>query len=156
MPHTARRASIALTVAVLLSACGSGDSGTESAATEGAPSGGAETTAPSGDSSQFCSEAGRLEDRVDSALADADGGDPSVADALRQVTEELRGIEPPESIRSDWTAMANGLDRMSDVFADFDITDSESLAALDSAEEELSTASTNVENYLRDVCGIEP
>jgi hypothetical protein len=163
MSHTTRRTSFvcrahiaAVAVVVLLSACGGGGSGTDSAATgSGGRTDGAATTAPSGDS-EFCAQAAEIDERVDSALSDAEGDDPSVPDAFRQVAEELRAIEAPESISSDWAALAGGLDLMADAFADFNITDSESVAALESAEQELSTASTNVENYLRDECGIEP
>ncbi len=39
--------------------------------------------------------------------------------------------------------------------SNIDITDPESLATLKDVEGDLSTASTNVENYLRDECGID-
>lgn len=45
---------------------------------------------------------------------------------------------------------------MAAAFADFDITDPASLTALEEAEGDLTAASTNVETYLRDKCGIEP
>jgi hypothetical protein len=67
----------------------------------------------------------------------------------------LRGIDAPDAIRSDWEAMAAGLDRMADAFADIDdITDLDSIESLDRAEGDLSTASTNVDTYLSDECGL--
>ena len=136
---------------VLLAACGGGgDSGGDSTATESA----AETTPGSGEA-DFCTQAAGIDERVDEALADLEGNDPSVSDAFRQIAEELRSIEAPAAIAPDWEALAGGLDRMSESFADFDVTDPESLAAMERAEGDLTQASTNVGNYLRDECGIE-
>ena len=89
-------------------------------------------------------------------MSDLEGADASVEEAFRQIAEELRSMDPPERIAADWDAMAGGLDRMAEAFADLDVTDSDSLAALEEAEGDLSTASTDVETYLRDECGIEP
>jgi hypothetical protein len=143
----------------LLAACGGGGDGgsaADSSATESAAAtDAAETTAASGDA-DFCRQAAGIDDRVDSALTDLEGDDPSVADAFRQIADELRAIKAPDTISSDWDALAGGLDRMADAFADFDITDPGSLEAVDAAEGDLSTASNNLENYLRDECGIEP
>jgi hypothetical protein len=147
-------------VAVLLAGCGGDDSPTESAAGSAANSAGSSTsaagegtTAASGD---FCAQAATIDQRVDEALSDLQGDDPSVADAFRQLAAELRGLDPPEAISADWEALSSGLDRMAQAFADLDLTDPDSLAGLDAAEGELSTASSNVEDYLRDECGIDP
>jgi hypothetical protein len=146
----------AAAVVLLLSACGGGGYGSRSAASDtGARTSTAPSTTASGDP-EFCAQAAGIDKRVEAAVSDAQGDDPSVVDAFRQIAEELRAMDPPPSIRSDWATMAGGLDQMADAFADLDITDSKSLAALESAEKELSTASENVENYLRDECGIAP
>lgn len=153
-PASRVRAFLAAAAAVgLLAACG----GDDDPAADSAPttSAAAEPGGGSGDSA-FCDAAAGIDQRVDSALSDLDDDDPSVEDAFRQIAVELREIEAPEAIADDWEALAGGLDRMADAFADLDITDSGSLAALDDAETELSEASSNVEDYLRDECGIEP
>jgi hypothetical protein len=147
--------------AVLLAGCGGGDSAAESSSAtsgteaEAAGSDPAGTTAAA-DATDFCDQAAGIDDRVDSALSDAEGDDPSVADAFRQIATELRAIEAPAAITVDWQAMAGGLDRMAEAFAGLDITDSASLAALDAAQGDLSSASGNVEDYLHDQCGIDP
>jgi hypothetical protein len=170
MSRTLRRTVIACRVpaagvaaVLLLVACGGGDgysAATPSAASSSAPDSAeatdaAGTTVPSG-TVDFCTQAAGLDQRVESALTDRKDDDPSVPDAFHQIAEELRGIDAPAVITSDWDAMAAGLDRMADAFANFDITDSTSLAALDEAERGLTSASKNVENYLRDECGINP
>jgi hypothetical protein len=138
--------------AVLLGACGGGDEAGDGSA---AASDGSATAESSG-GSDFCDQAEGLDQRVESAMSDLEGDDPSVQDAFRQIAEELRAIDAPAEIAPDWDAMAAGLDRMAEAFADFDITDADSLTALEEAEGDLTTASTNVETYLRDECGIEP
>ena len=113
-------------------------------------------TSAAGGQDDFCTQAAGIDERVDTALSDLEADDPSVAEAFGQVATELRGIEPPEAIASDWEALAGGLDDMATAFADFDLTDPDTLAALEAAEGELTSASDNVETYLRDECGIEP
>jgi hypothetical protein len=92
---------------------------------------------------------------VDEALSNLDGGDVSVSDAFTQIAEELRGIEAPPAIAADWDAMAGGLDRIGEAVSNLDITDPDSLAALDGVDVDLSKASANVETYLKDECGID-
>ena len=140
---------------VLLAACGGGDNADSASSTTAGATDAAESSADSG-GSDFCTQAADIDQRVEEGLAGLNDDDPSVPDAFRQIAEELRNIEAPAAISSDWESLAGGLDGMADAFADFDITDPESLTALDEAESRLSTASTNVENYLRDECGITP
>ena len=149
-----RRAGVAGAAAVvLLTACGGdgGESATDSPEATGTV---AERTASPG-AATFCTQAAGIDQRVDSALSDLEGNDPSVTDAFRQIATELRGIDAPDAIRSDWEAMAAGLDRMADAFAGIDdITDLDSIESLDRAEGDLTAASTNVDDYLSDECGI--
>jgi hypothetical protein len=152
------RAGVAGAAAViLLAACGGdgGESATDSPATASpAESSAAETTATSG-AEDFCTQAAGIDERVDSALSDLEGDEPSVPEAFRRAAEEVRAIDAPGEIATDWEALAGGLDRIGDALSNIDITDPESLATLEDVEGDLSTASTNVENYLRDECGID-
>ena len=138
---------------VLLAACGGGapeaDSSTTTAATGQSEEGAA---APAG-TADFCSRAAGIDERVDSALADVPG-DPSLTDAFRTIADDLRGIEAPAAIASDWNAMAAGLDRMADAFGQVDVNYLDSLEALDRAEGDLTTAGDHVDDYLSDECGI--
>ena len=139
---------------VLLTACGGGGSEADSATTPAAGQS-EEGTAAADGAADFCAQAAGIDQRVDSALSDLEGDDPSVPDAFRQIATELRGIDAPDAISSDWEAMAAGLDRMADAFAGIDdITDLDSIESLDRAEGDLTAASTNVDNYLSDECGL--
>jgi hypothetical protein len=138
---------------VLLAACGGGSSeGDTPVATHSAELSEDGTTAPDG-LADFCARAAGIDERVDSALSDVEG-DPSLTDAFRQIADDLRGIEAPAAIASDWSAMATGLDRMADAFGQVDVTDLDSLEVLDQAEGDLTEVSENVDQYLGDECGI--
>jgi hypothetical protein len=159
MTRTVRLAPIRVAVAgaaavVLLGACGGGDPEAGSA-TPASAAGQSEEGAAAEGTADFCTQAAGIDQRVDAALSDLEGDDPSVVDAFRQIATELRGIEAPDAIRSDWEALAAGLDRMADAFAGVDsITDLDSLEALEQAEGDLTTAGRNVEDYLADECGL--
>ncbi|MGY1738143.1 MULTISPECIES: hypothetical protein [unclassified Geodermatophilus] len=142
---------------VLLASCsgddgGSGDGG--SAADTPATSSPAEDTAEDTAAGEdFCARAADLDQRVEDALAEVEG-DASLPEVFRQLGEEMRDVDPPEEIAADWETMQAGLDRMADAVADLDLTDGDSVAALEEAGSGLDTASANVEAYLRDECGI--
>jgi hypothetical protein len=152
-----RAGAAAAAAALLLTACGgSDDGGSASGSTDTPAAAGAdasETPAASG-AADFCAQAEGIDQRVEDALAGLDDDDPSVADAFRQISVELRDIEAPAAISEDWTALSAGLDRMADAFADLDITDLDSLDSLDQAEGDLTTASDHVDQYLSDECGL--
>jgi hypothetical protein len=143
---------------VLLAACsGNGDSTADSTPAGSTPASEPAESEPGGTNASgddFCAQAADIDQRVESSLNDLEGEDPSVADAFTELAAELREMEPPDAIASDWDAMAGGLDRMATAFADFDLTDPDTLAALEAAEGELTEASSNVEDYLREECGI--
>ncbi|WP_369255079.1 hypothetical protein [Geodermatophilus amargosae] len=149
--HLIRAGAGGAAAVVLLTACGGGSPDAAPAATSAAEQG-AEGAAGE-DVADFCSQAAGIDERVDAALADGED-DPSLTEAFRRIAADLRGIEPPAAIASDWTAMAAGLDRMADAFGQVDVTDLGSLEALDRAEGDLTEVSDSVDGYLRDECGI--
>jgi hypothetical protein len=133
---------------VLLAACGGdGGSSTDNAASSAADTG----AAASGD---FCDQARNIDERVDAVLSELDDGS-SVPEAINAAADELRAIEAPAAISADWSALVEGLEEIGDAFANLDITDADSVAALEEVQDRLTTAGTNVENYLQDECGID-
>jgi hypothetical protein len=127
---------------VLLTGCGGSDGSSAEASPAGASS------------DEFCDRAAGIDARVDSALSDLDEDGPSVPDAFRAIAVELRSISAPAAISSEWDEMASGLDQMADAVAGLDITDLDSLDELDRASNDLTAASTTVEDYLGDECGL--
>jgi hypothetical protein len=156
---TACRSGLSVAAAVvLLTACGgSGEEESASSESSGSSSSAAETSAGAADS-EFCTEAAGIEERITSSL----GGqtDPAgIPQALQQAATEIRAIEAPDEIASDWNALADGVDQIAGAFASIDFNDPQALATLQQEVEQLSaqldTASTNVEAYLAEECGIE-
>ena len=145
-----RAALLGAAAVVLLAGCGGGGYGSDSSATTSA----ADDATGRASGSEFCTRAADIDQRVEDGLDKLDD-DPSVADAFRQLADELRGLEAPDAISSEVVAMADGLDRMAEAFDGIDITDPETLTALDDAEGNLSEASDKVDEFLRDECGIE-
>jgi hypothetical protein len=141
---------LAAAAAVVLAGCGGGGYGSDASDTTSAAD---EATGRASDS-EFCTRAADIDQRVEDGLDKLDD-DPSVADAFRQLADELRGLEAPDAITSEVAAMADGLDRIAEAFDGIDITDPETLTALDDAEGNLSEASDKVDAFLRDECGIE-
>jgi hypothetical protein len=147
---------VGLSCVVLLAACG----GTDGGSTADAPATGASVSTSPADGSaaagddEFCTRAAGLDERVDTALSES-ADDASLPGAFRQLAEELRAIAAPDAIADDWTTMHTGLDRMADALSDADLTDPDSLEALDAAEGDLDGASDRVQTYLREECGID-
>ena len=152
---SALRAALPVAAAlVLLPACGGSDeAGSASDNTSSAP----ETTASAADS-EFCREAASIQERLTATVTEQ--SDPTqLPQILDEAASEIRAIDAPEEIASDWTALADGVQRFSEAIAGIDFSDPNALTTLEREltplQEELDTASTNVGNYLSDECGID-
>ncbi|MGY2083648.1 hypothetical protein [Blastococcus sp. SYSU DS0539] len=158
---------------VLVTGCGSSDDGdttaseeTSASATEtSAPETTAPETSPAEDTgsedagSRFCREATSIQERLTGSAGAA--GDPrGLPQIFREAAEEIRSIEAPAELAPDWNALADGAERFASTLQDVDLTDPNALATLEQRlaplEQELNEASTNVQNYLVDECGIQP
>lgn len=155
----ARRGALSVAaVVVLVSACGGSDESSSSASESGETSAGAtrSSAAPPADS-EFCTKAGSIQQRVTASFTESDPAD--LGALLQQGADEVRETEPPAEIAADWAALADGLEQVAASFAGVDLDDPAAQQALGRKIAELqgplSTASTNVETYLRDECGLE-
>lgn len=141
---------------VLLSACGgSGESSSASGSGVTSSSASRSSAAPS-TGSEFCTAAGSIQQRAASTFTESDAADPGAL--LQQGAADVREIEPPAEIAADWAALADGLDQVAASFAGVDLTDPAAKLALGRKIAELQgplgAASTRVEAYLRDACGL--
>lgn len=141
---------------VLLSACGGSDEGDSASGSSETSARASESSAGSADS-QFCTDAAAIQERVGSTLNESDPS--SLGQVLQEGVTEIRAIEPPAEIASDWAALADGLDEIAAAFTDVDPTDPAAQQQLGQKVAELqgplAASSTNVENYLREECGLE-
>jgi hypothetical protein len=141
---------------VLLTACGGSDD--DSAASSSASRTSASETSAGGADSEFCTQAGAALDEVEPALVG--GADPAaLATALQDAADRVRAIDPPGTIEHDWTALADGIERLGQAYADVDPGDPASQSGLQQRTGEvigsLSAAATKVQNYLATECGID-
>ena len=142
---------------VLLSACGGSGDDEQESASSGTSASASESEAPQADS-EFCTQAASIEDRVSSTLNDQT--DPaSLPTALQQAADEIRKIEPPDEIASDWEALASGVEQIATAFSQVDFNDPNALATFEAQvgqlQTQLESASNNVETYLSEECGID-
>jgi hypothetical protein len=125
-----------------------------------APSGtAAVTTTPSAPASgsTFCTKAAAVVSAVISPSGDA--ADPSRAvDFFTNEADTLQSISPPAEIRTEWTAMADGLRQLADAYRQTDLNDSQQVAILQQTitriENQLGPAENKVNTYLLTQCGI--
>jgi hypothetical protein len=159
---TVCRHGVAVTAAVvMLTACGgseNGDSAASGSSSSAAESSASPESSADAASSEFCTKAPSIEGRVDSTLQNSQ--DPqALPQALREAAGEIRAIEAPDEIASDWNALADGAEQIAAAISQVDFRDPNALATFQqqvgSLESQLSSASTNVETYLRDECGID-
>jgi hypothetical protein len=143
---------------VLLTACGGSDDESASSESGASSSSAAATTAEQTDS-EFCSQAASAFEQVEPALTGG-GNDPAaLATALQQAADNVRGIEAPGEIQSDWTALGDGIEQLAQAFADVDVNDPAAQAQLEQRTTEvigsLTTSATNVQTYLGQECGLD-
>jgi hypothetical protein len=143
---------------VLLTACGGSDDGGSTAASETTAS---ETSSSASETSaaneEFCAQASTIQQRVGSTLTDQT--DPAaIPTALQEAATEIRAIEPPEEIAADWNALADGVEQIAAAFSGIDFNDPNALATFQqeiaALETQLGDASTNVQTYLAEECGL--
>ncbi|SFF57199.1 hypothetical protein [Blastococcus tunisiensis] len=157
---TVCRSGLSLAAAVVLvTACGgSDDEDAASSESSASTSSAAETTAEQ-DDSEFCTQAAAAFEQVEPAFTGG-GEDPAaLATALQQAADDVREIEPPSEIESDWASLADGIEQFAQAFADVDVNDPASAAELQERSTEiigeLTTSATNVQTYLTTECGLE-
>ena len=155
---TACRSGLSVAAAVvLLSACGGSDEEGSASGSSESGSSASESSAGSADS-QFCTEAAAIQETVGSTLNDQ--SDPAaLPQALQDAATEIRAVEAPPEIAADWSALADGVEQIATAFSSIDFNDPNALATFQTEvgqlQAELTTASTNVETYLREECGLQ-
>ena len=136
-----------MAAAVLLSGCGgSGDDGTPAVERSDATSG-------------FCTEAASIQERVGSTVNDP-SQQANLPEVLQETATEIRAIEAPAEISSDWNALADGAEQLGAVIGSVDPSRPDAFAGIEQQLDDVTTrltgASTNVSDYLQGECGIEP
>jgi hypothetical protein len=155
---TACRSGLSVAAAVaLLTACGGSDDETSASSSSSESSSSASETSAA--DSQFCTDAEAAFRNVEPAF-NGGGDDPAaLSTALQDAADQVRTIDPPSEIETDWNALADGIEQFAQAFAEVDVNDPASATELQQRTGKiiggLSTSATNVEDYLASECGIE-
>jgi hypothetical protein len=124
-----------------------------------------ERPAATGSTGAFCAQI----EAADAAFDSLDGMDVAFdSDAFDLALRTLSAIDPPGEISADWARIVTALEEMAAVFDEVDLSDPQSLAALEEDEElmarlealearfeDLDEAGDRVADYVRDECGID-
>lgn len=144
--------------AVLLTACGGSDDSASpgsSASSSSVATSSARSSASAADS-QFCRDAAAVEQHVGAATS-GESDPSSLTTVLDQVVQEIRGIEPPAELESDWRSFADGIEQIA-AAANVDLNDPAAVATFQqkvaALEQQFGTAFSNVQTYLADTCGL--
>jgi hypothetical protein len=148
-----------LTVAaalVLLTACGGPEEDDAASSPSEEPTTGAsETTAPAA-SSEFCTQAGGIQARIAATF----GGQTDrtlLPEVLQEAAREIRAVDPPPELASDWSAFADGVEQIA-AAAQIDFDDPAAVASFQqqaaAAQQQYGTAFGSVTTYLTEQCGL--
>lgn len=164
-----RSALTAVAAVALLTACGGGGGEDDSAASSSsspasssssAPGSGAPETAPPPPElpAGFCTDAAGILQRLQAGFSNTDPS--AAAQGLQQAADEMRALAAPEEIAADWTALADGAERLAGAYAVVDFNDPESRQTFEQdvteIQQSLLTPGARVEGYLQNECGIPP
>ena len=151
-----RRTLTAAAALVLLTACSGSDQDDAASSSSGESTTAASETTASEASSEFCTEAAGIQGRIAATL----GGQAERAqlpDVLREAVTEIRAIEPPAELASDWSAFADGVEQIA-AAARIDFDDQAAVASFQQqaaeVQQQYGTAFTNVTTYMTQECGL--
>ena len=144
--------------AVLLAACGGG-SGTASSAASGSSTA-SSSAAPSSAAqpSKFCVDATTTLNGLSPAFSSNAASPSSLAPVLKKAAMQVRAIQPPAEIGTDWAQLADGLDQFASAYASVNVNDPAAASAFQQQNSallaKLSTAVTHVQAYMVKNCGL--
>ena len=145
-------------VAVLLTACGGGsnDSSASSTSAKSTTSSSSSSSSAAAADTEFCKQAAGLQQDLTTLSNTAD---PSqLAPALQTVSQHLHQLTPPAEIATDWNSLVGAIDQLAQAAASTDFTNQQQTTAFQQTaaqlESQLGAASTNVDKYLTEQCGI--
>jgi hypothetical protein len=143
-------------LAVLLTACGGGGNDNSASSTSAKSTTASSSSAAAADT-EFCKQAATLNQDLGNLSNTAD---PSqLAPALQTVSQHLHQLTPPAEIETDWNSLVSAIDQLAQAAANTDFTNQQQATAFQQTaaqlESQLGSASTNVDKYLTDQCGID-
>jgi hypothetical protein len=147
-----------LAAVVLLAGCG-GSGSTPSAAspTTASSSSAAPTSAPLAQT-PFCRQSTATLTELAPAFTRSESDPTKLGPVLKKAADQVRAIQPPAAIATDWKTLADSLDQFAASSARLDPHNPASAGAFAQREAtmmgSLSAAATHVETYLATNCGL--
>jgi hypothetical protein len=142
-------------LAVLLTACGGGGNDNSASSTSAKSTTSSSSSAAAADT-EFCKQAASLQQDLTNLSNTAE---PSqLAPALQTVSQHLHQLTPPAEIETDWNSLVGAIDQLAQAAASTDFTNQQQATAFQQTasqlESQLGAASTNVDSYLTNQCGL--
>ncbi len=165
-PRTALTTGLSAAALLLLTACGGSTSDTASGSATSSAAATSSTSATSSTATgsvapadaAFCEQAQQSLGAVTAAVSSAQSDPTQLSAALQSAATELGGIEPPAEISTDWQTLVDGAQQLADATAGVDISTPEGQAQVSAQLGQLNTtldpASTRVQTYLQNTCGL--
>jgi len=156
---TACRTGLSVAAAVvLLAACGGGSDTKSSAASGSTTAGSSAAPSSTAQPSKFCVDATTTLNGLSPAFSSNAATPSSLAPVLERAATQVRAIQPPAEISTDWAQLADGLDQFATAYASVDVNDPASATAFQQKNSallaKLTTAVTHVQAYMVKNCGL--
>jgi len=143
---------------VLLAACGGGSDTKSSAASGSTTAGSSAAPSSTAQPSKFCVDATTTLNGLSPAFSSNAATPSSLAPVLERAATQVRAIQPPAEISTDWAQLADGLDQFATAYASVDVNDPASATAFQQKNSallaKLTTAVTHVQAYMVKNCGL--
>lgn len=159
MRRTLRVCGHALSVvaaAALLTACGGSGNDGSAASSSGRTSSSASGSSADAAASDFCKQAAEVQQHV-AATFNGESDPSTLPSALEKSAQEIRAVEPPAELRSDWTSFADGIEQIAKA-AQLNFKDPNAVATFQqkvgALQQQYGPAFTNVQTYLTQKCGL--
>jgi hypothetical protein len=148
----------AVTAVLLLAGCGGGGSTPSASSTTTAASSSAASSSAPLAQTPFCQQSTKTLTELAPAFSSSQSDPTKVGPVLKKAAAQVRAIQPPAAIATDWTTLADSLDQFAASYAGVDPRNPASASAFAQRNAtlmgSLTTAAGHVEAYLSTNCGL--
>jgi hypothetical protein len=147
----------AVAAVLLLAGCGGGSTPSASTTTTAASSSAASSSAPLAQT-PFCQQSTKTLTELAPAFSSGQSDPTKLGPILKKAATQVRAIQPPAEIATDWKTLADSLDQFAASYAGVDPQNPASASAFAQRNAtltgSLTTAAGHVEAYLSTNCGL--
>jgi hypothetical protein len=148
----------AVAAVVLLGGCGGGGSTPSASSTTAATSSSAASSSAPLAQTPFCQQSTATLREVAPAFSSGQSDPTKIGPILKKAAAQVRAIQPPAAIATDWKTLADSLDQFAASYAGVDPRNPASASAFAQRNAtlmgSLTTAAGHVEAYLSTNCGL--